>query len=82
MYKFVYISYKEINLKEYSYETASDRIFLRHLHKNAIKDNIDIQKYNNMKDTIYNLENELKRIKKAHLKTYTNPSEILNEQVK
>ena len=55
--------------KEYDYESATDRIFLRNFHKNAIKSNLDINKYNNIKNAMYSLENELKQIQQIQMKT-------------
>ncbi len=57
--------------KEYDYESASDRIFLRHLHKNAIKENLNIDKYNELKNLVFILENDLKKIKDSQLKSLT-----------
>ncbi len=48
--------------KEYDYESASDRIFLRHFHKNALKSKLDIEKYNHLKEAIYKLEKQLTRV--------------------
>lgn len=60
--------------KEYDYESATDRIFLRNFHKNAIKNNLDVNKYNEKKNTVYQLENELKRIKEIQMKNYQESS--------
>ncbi len=55
-------------MKEYDYESASDRIFLRHFHKNAAKSNLDVEKYNNIKLNLYNLDLAMKRIKESGVK--------------
>lgn len=60
--------------QEYDYESATDRIFLRNFHKNAIKNNLDVNKYNQMKNTVYELENELKRVKEIQMKNYKTDS--------
>ena len=56
------------NIQEYDYESASDRVFLRNFHKNAIKSNLDIEKYNQIKNSIYSLENNLKKLRESQLK--------------
>jgi len=56
--------------KEYDYASATDRIFLRNFHKNAPKYNLDVTKYNEMKQAVYKLENDLRRIKTSQLKNY------------
>jgi hypothetical protein len=44
---------------------------LRHLHKNAIKQNLNINKYNELKNMMFLLENDLKKIKESQLKSLT-----------
>ncbi|CAF0956709.1 unnamed protein product [Brachionus calyciflorus] len=60
-------AYYVLTRKEYGYETASDRIYLRHFHKNAIRSDLNIKKYNQLKDSLYFLENDLKKIKESSL---------------
>ncbi|RMZ94624.1 calcium uniporter mitochondrial isoform X2 [Brachionus plicatilis] len=59
-------AYYVLTRKEYGYESASDRVFLRHFHKNAMKNDLDIKKYNQIKDSIFYLENDLKNVKKSN----------------
>lgn len=63
-------AYFVLTRKEYDYASATDRIFLRNFHKNAAKQNLDISKYNELKNTIFKLENDLRRIKTSQLKNY------------
>jgi len=63
-------AYFVLTRKEYDYASATDRIFLRNFHKNAAKQNLDVSKYNDLKNTIYKLENDLRRIKTSQLKNY------------
>lgn len=58
-------AYYVLTRKEYGYESASDRIYLRHFHKNAVRNNLNIKKYNQIKDSLYDLENELRKIKES-----------------
>ncbi len=44
---------------------------MRHLHKNAIKQNLNINKYNELKNMMFLLENDLKKIKESQLKSLT-----------
>lgn len=59
-------AYYVLTRKEYGYESASDRIFLRHFHKNAIKKDLDINRYNILKNSIFNLEKDLKNVQKLN----------------
>lgn len=63
-------AYFVLTRKEYDYASATDRIFLRNFHKNAVKNNLDVSKYNEMKNTIYKLENDLRKIKTSQLRNY------------
>lgn len=54
-------------IKEYDYESASDRIFLRSFHKNAMKNKLDVQKYNTLKENIYKIELNLKNLEKQKI---------------
>lgn len=63
-------AYFVLTRKEYDYASATDRIFLRNFHKNAIKNHLDISKYNELRNTIYKLENDLRKIKTSQLKNY------------
>lgn len=63
-------AYFVLTRKEYDYASATDRIFLRNFHKNAPKMNLDVSKYNELKNTIYKLENDLRQIKTSQLKNY------------
>ncbi len=69
------------NNQEYDYESASDRIFLRNFHKNAIKSNLDIDKYNQIKNNIHSLEVNLKKLKESQLRLKENHC-INNSQCK
>ena len=61
-------AYFVLTRKEYDYESASDRIFLRNFHKNAIRSNLDVEKYNQIKNSIYSLETNLKKLRDSQLK--------------
>lgn len=63
-------AYFVLTRKEYDYASATDRIFLRNFHKNAVKKNLDISKYNELRNTIYKLENDLRKIKTSQLRNY------------
>ena len=58
-------AYYVLTRKEYGYESASDRIYLRHFHKNAIRNNLNVSKYNRIKENLYDLEKELRKIKET-----------------
>lgn len=60
-------AYYVLTRKEYGYESASDRIFLRHFHKNAIRNDLDVKKYNRLKESIHYLENDLKKLKEENV---------------
>lgn len=62
-----------LNKQEYDYESASDRIFLRYFHRNASKHNLDVIRYNEIKNKIDMLENDLGKIKQSHIKNFENP---------
>lgn len=61
-------AYFVLTRKEYDYESASDRIFLRNFHKNALKSNLDVEKYNHLKDKIMKLEEHLQAFKNKNKK--------------
>lgn len=64
-------AYFVLTRKEYDYETASDRIFLRHFHRNASKNRLDVNRYNELKNQIFILENDLNNAKKDYQKNIT-----------
>jgi hypothetical protein len=63
-------AYFVLTRKEYDYESASDRIFLRHFHKNAMRNSMDVQRYNQIKDAMFSLQNDLKKIQESRVKKY------------
>lgn len=69
-------AYYVLTRKEYDYESASDRIFLRHLHKNAVKQNLNINRYNDLKNMVFLLEADLKKIKESQLKSLSKLSDL------
>lgn len=74
-------AYFVLTRKEYDYESASDRIFLRHFHKNASKYNLDVNQYNEIRSKIFLLERDLLRIKESHLKNLTIEKPLQNKNL-
>ena len=56
-------AYFVLTKQEYLYPDARDRQYLLSFHKKAKKHDWDVQKYNQLKEGIIKVENELKRLK-------------------
>ena len=52
-----------LGLQEYLLNDARDREFLLHFHKKAKKVGMDIDKYNELKNSVAEMENNLERLR-------------------
>ncbi|KAI3384465.1 hypothetical protein SNEBB_003200 [Seison nebaliae] len=56
-------AYYLLTKSDYVYDSAGDRIYLGHFHRLISKTTLDIKKYNELKDEIFQLENDLCRLR-------------------
>ena len=55
-------AYFVLTKQDYTYPDARDRQFLKFLYGSAKRHNFDVEKYNHLKDTIFKVEGEIKRL--------------------